>query len=248
MTVVSTAPSRRRRRSVARLAPRDRACTIGQLSAHGRTPSTPCGSSTSPQKRPSAASRIDLEQLRRLRVEIADAAIAVDGEHALDDAAEQRLRLGFAPLELGGETAQLLAHAIHGGGQAAQLDARGVGDRHVEVAGADALGGDRHAAERPGEQAPERRRQRDHQQRDQRGEQQQATRQERRASRRPPRWAGWSRPAPPAVPPPRAARGRRGRSRGPRDAARRARSRARCARSALSSAPARRHAAGPAGR
>ncbi len=55
MTVVSIEPSRNRRRSVARLAPRERAWTIGQLSAHGRTPPAPCGSSTSPQNRPRAA-------------------------------------------------------------------------------------------------------------------------------------------------------------------------------------------------
>ena len=121
---------------------------------------------------------VDPEQLRRLRVEIADAAIAVDREHSLDDAAEERLRFGFAALDLGGEPAQLLAHALHGGGEAAQLEARGVRDRHVEVAGADALGRHRHAADGPRQQPAERRRQGDHEQRHQDGEEQQAPQQE----------------------------------------------------------------------
>ena len=44
-----------------------------------------------------ASSGVDAEQLRRLRIEVADVAVLVDGVHALDDAGEHRLGLGLAP-------------------------------------------------------------------------------------------------------------------------------------------------------
>ena len=53
------------------------------------------------------------EHLRRLRVEVADAPIGIDGVDALDHALQHRLGLGLALAQRRGEVEQVPAHVVH---------------------------------------------------------------------------------------------------------------------------------------
>jgi hypothetical protein len=63
----------------------------------------------------------DAQQLFGAGVQVADAAVAIHGEHALDDALEHGLGLGLALAERVGELDEIAAHVLHGAGQRAHL-------------------------------------------------------------------------------------------------------------------------------
>ena len=67
-------------------------------------------------------------------VHIGDAALLIDGVHAFDDAAEHRLRFGFALPERVGEIDEVAAHVIHGARQLPDLRRAAGGNRGGEVA------------------------------------------------------------------------------------------------------------------
>jgi len=58
--------------------------------------------------------RLNAEQPCRLGIEVADGAILVDRVHALDDAAEHRLRLGVALPQRTGQRDEIAPHILHG--------------------------------------------------------------------------------------------------------------------------------------
>src|SRR6185295_1034698 len=77
--------------------------------------------------------RIDTEQPRRLRVEVADVAFLVDGVHALDHGFEDHLRLGLAMPQLRVEVDQIAPHVVHRAGELADLGRTRRRDRGREV-------------------------------------------------------------------------------------------------------------------
>jgi hypothetical protein len=85
-----------------RALPRERAWTIGQRSSHGRTPHFGRRSEHVAAELADGGRGVDAEQRRRLRIEIAHAAVLVDAEHAFGDAGEHRRAFRLLPTEVGG--------------------------------------------------------------------------------------------------------------------------------------------------
>ena len=116
--------------------------------------------------------RVDAEQLRGLGIQVADVAVAIHREHALDDSGEHALGLGLAPAQRAGEIHQVAAHVFHGARQRADLGGAPDRNRGREVALAEAHGRRGEILHRPGDElaehgAGQHRQQRQHQRRDQ---------------------------------------------------------------------------------
>ena len=139
MTTVRGAPPAVRY-SVDWALPSSRAEKIGQAKSQGRRPSTSRGFSTSPQNWPIRASAGGAEHLRRLRVEVADAPVGVDGVDALDHALQHGLGLGLVLAQSRREVEEVAAHVVHRARERLDL-LRALGrDRGGEIALAEALG------------------------------------------------------------------------------------------------------------
>ena len=67
------------------------------------------------------AVRVDIEEARRLRIQIADRTILVDGIDSLDDPGEHGLRLGLAPAQRTRQIDEIAAHVLHGARQSANF-------------------------------------------------------------------------------------------------------------------------------
>jgi len=127
--------------------PASRAARIGQAVSHGRCPPAPQGRSTSAEA-PDDCGGLDAEHARRLRVQIADVALRIHGEHALDHSLQQRLCLGLAPPQRGGDVDQVAAHVLQRPGERRDLRRAADRDRGREVAPSELDRGSRQRLER----------------------------------------------------------------------------------------------------
>ena len=119
MITVRFVPSGFCRNSVACAWPRSRAATIGHAVSHGRWPSLSRARlqhvAAEPARR--ASPGVDAQHplacgLRYRTLRSASTAI-----HALDDAAQHRLRLGLAPSQRGRQLDEVAAHVLHRAGE-----------------------------------------------------------------------------------------------------------------------------------
>ncbi len=78
--------------------------------------------------------RLHTQEPGSLGIEVADVAIPVDGEDALDDAGQHSLGFGFASAQRAGEVHQIAPHVFHGARQGVDLGGAAHRNRCREIA------------------------------------------------------------------------------------------------------------------
>ena len=141
ITVVRDGPEPGARRSVACAEPAVRAFRIGQSVSQGRTPPSAARLQHVAAERADDGRRGHAEQLGGPRVQVADAALPVDGVDAFHDAVQHRLGLGLAAPERASEVHEAAAHVFHRAGERADLRRTAGGNGGGEVALAEAARG-----------------------------------------------------------------------------------------------------------